>query len=261
MRSLDIAATGMLAQQTNVDVISNNIANMVTTGFKKQRAAFQDLIYQNISRPGTTSSDQGTTMPSGIQLGLGVRNGAVYRMHGQGAIKITQNNLDLAIAGNGFFQVDLPSGDTGYTRDGTFQVNENGELVTVQGYKVQPNITIPKDATSIDINNTGEVLVKTPGQATSQNVGQLQLANFVNPTGLEALGDNLYRETDASGTAATGNAGSEDFGTVRQGALEQSNVNVVEEISDLITAQRAYEMNSNVITTSDQMLQTITQLR
>jgi flagellar basal-body rod protein FlgG len=260
-RSLDIGATGMLAQQMNVDVISNNIANMTTTGYKRQRAAFLDLLYQNIDRPGSTSSDAGTTVPTGLQLGLGVRAGAVYRMHSQGAIRVTENPLDLAILGEGFFQVQLPSGDTAYSRDGTFQLNENGELVTVQGYLVDPGITVPADATSIDINENGEVLVKQPGSTASTNVGQLQTANFINPAGLEAIGDNLYLETDASGAPTAGNPGEDEFGPIRQGALEQSNVNVVEEITELISAQRAYEMNSNVISTSDEMLQTVSQLR
>jgi len=261
MRSLDIGATGMLAQQLNVDVISNNIANMTTTGFKRQRAAFQDLIYQNIDRPGSTSSDAGTTVPSGLQLGLGVRSGAVYRMHGQGALRVTENPLDMAITGEGFFQIQMPSGDTAYTRDGTFQVNENGELVTTQGYLVDPGITIPADATDINVNDSGEVLVKQPGSTATTNVGQLQLANFVNPTGLEAVGDNLFLETDASGAPTTGNPNEDEFGAIRQGSLEQSNVNVVEEITELITAQRAYEMNSKVISTSDEMLQSVSQLR
>ncbi|MCK6418458.1 MAG: flagellar basal-body rod protein FlgG [Alphaproteobacteria bacterium] len=260
-RSLDIGATGMLAQQMNVDVISNNIANMTTTAFKKQRAAFLDLLYQSIDRPGSTSSDAGTTVPTGLQLGLGVRAGAVYRMHGQGAIKVTENPLDLAVMGEGFFQVDLPSGETAYTRDGTFQLNENGEIVTVQGYVIQPGITVPSDAISIDINSSGEVLVKQPGNTASTNLGQLQIASFVNPAGLQALGDNLYLETDASGAPTVGNPGEDQFGPIRQGALEQSNVNVVEEITDLIAAQRAYEMNSNIISTSDEMMQTVSQLR
>jgi len=261
MRSLDIGATGMLAQQMNVDVISNNIANMTTTGFKRQRAAFADLIYQNIDRPGSTSSDAGTTVPSGLQLGLGVRTGAVYRMHGQGALRITENPLDLAITGEGLFQITLPSGDTAYTRDGTFQINENGEIVTTQGYVVDPGITIPPDATSIDVNQSGEVLVSLPGQVALSNLGQIQLANFVNPTGLESIGDNLYLETEASGAPTTGNPNEDEFGAIRQGAVEQSNVNVVEEITELISAQRAYEMNSNIISTSDEMLQVVTQLR
>ncbi len=260
-RSLDIGATGMLAQQLNVDVISNNIANMTTTGYKRQRAAFADLIYQNIDKPGSTSSDVGTTVPSGLQLGLGVRAGAVYRMHGQGALRITENPLDVAITGEGMFQIQLPSGDTAYTRDGTFQINENGELVTTLGFIVEPGITIPQDATSIDINAEGEVMVTIPGQTASSNLGQIELANFINPAGLDAIGDNMFLETDASGAPTTGNPGQDQFGTVRQGALEQSNVNVVEEITELISAQRAYEMNSNVISTSDEMLQTVSQLR
>ena len=261
MRSLDIGATGMLAQQLNVDVISNNIANMTTTGHKRQRAAFQDLIYQNIDRPGATSSDSGTIVPSGLQLGLGVRTGSVIRQHGQGAIQITENALDIAITGEGYFQIQMPDGSTTYTRDGTFQMNENGEIVTVQGFIVDPGITIPDDALDIDINGEGEVIVSLPGQTASSNLGQFQLAGFVNPAGLEAIGDNLFRETDASGTPTTGTPGQEQFGRLRQGALEQSNVNVVEEITLLIAAQRAYEMNSTIISTSDEMLQTVTQLR
>lgn len=261
MRSLDIGATGMLAQQLNVDVISNNIANMTTTGHKRQRAAFQDLIYQNIDRPGATSSDAGTIVPSGLQLGLGVRTGSVIRQHSQGAIQITENALDIAITGEGYFQVQMPDGSTTYTRDGTFQMNENGEIVTVQGFIVDPGITIPDDALDIDINGEGEVIVSLPGQTASQNLGQFQLAGFVNPAGLEAIGDNLFRETDASGTPTTGTPGQEQFGRLRQGALEQSNVNVVEEITLLIAAQRAYEMNSTIISTSDEMLQTVSQLR
>jgi flagellar basal-body rod protein FlgG len=261
IRSLDIGSTGMLAQQLNVDTISNNIANMTTTGFKRQRAAFHDLLYQNIDRPGSTSSDSGTIMPTGLQVGMGVRTGSVYRIHSQGTLQMTENPLDVAIRGEGFFQVQLPSGETAYTRDGTFQLNENGELVTLQGYVVDPGLTIPADATSIDINEQGQVLVSLPGQTTTSNVGQIQLANFVNPAGLEAVGDNMLKETDASGAPTTGTPGVEEFGTLLQGALEQSNVNVVQEITDLIAAQRAYEMNSNVISTSDEILQTVAQLR
>lgn len=261
MRSLDIGATGMLAQQLNVDVISNNIANMTTTGYKRQRAAFQDLIYQNINRPGSSSSDSGTTVPSGLQVGLGVKTGAVYRMHGQGTVQITENELDIAILGDGFFQIDLPDGTTAYTRDGTFQINENGEIVTVQGYAVVPSITIPSDAIAIDINQEGEVIATLQNQTATQNLGQFQLATFVNPVGLESIGDNFFLETEASGSATTGTAGQDQFGRLQQGALEQSNVDVVYEITSLIAAQRAYEMNSNVISTSDEMLQTVTQLR
>ncbi len=261
-RSLDIGATGMLAQQLNVDVISNNIANMTTSGYKRQRAAFQDLMYQNIDRPGSLSSaTNGAVVPAGIQLGLGVRTGSVYRQHAQGAIKITENPLDLAITGEGFFQITLPSGELSYTRDGTFQMNENGEIVTVQGYLLDPGITIPADALSIDINPSGEVLINLPNQTTTTNLGQIQLSTFANPAGLEAIGANMLRVTDASGPVITGNPNENEFGAIQQGALEQSNVNVVEEITMLIAAQRAYELNSSVISTSDEMLQTVTQLR
>ena len=261
MRSLDIGATGMLAQQMNVDVISNNIANMTTNGFKRQRVDFKDLMYQNIHRPGTTSSDVGTILPSGLQLGLGVRVGAVYRIHGQGPLQNTENALDLAVTGRGFFQVELPTGETAYTRSGAFQLNENGELVTTQGFVIQPGITVPQDAVDIEINQSGGVFVKLAGQVAMQNVGQIELANFINPAGLEAVGDNFFLETEASGSAFTGVPGLDGFGTLRQGFLETANVNVVEEITELIKAQRAYEMNSKVISTSDEMMSTVNQLR
>ena len=260
-RSLDIGATGMLAQQMNVDVISNNIANMTTSGFKRQRVDFKDLIYQNLSRPGAQSSDVGTIMPSGLQLGLGVRIGSVYRIHEQGPLQITDNPLDLALTGDGFFQIQRPNGDTSYTRSGTFQVNENGEIVTTQGFLLEPAITAPNNTIAIEINQNGEVFAQIDGQIAMQNLGQIQLANFVNPAGLEAIGDNLFIETEGSGAAIIGNPGTDNFAAVRQGALENSNVNIVEEITQLISAQRAYEMNSNVISTSDEMLQTATQLR
>lgn len=259
-RSLDIGATGMLAQQLNVDVISNNIANMTTAGYKRQRAAFVDLVYQNIDTPGTTSSDAGTTVPAGLQLGLGVRAGSVTREHAQGALAITDSPLDLAITGEGYFQIQLPSGETAYTRDGTFQLNENGEIVTIQGYAVDPGITISSEAIDIEVNAQGEVLLTINGQSAVQSAGQLQLANFVNPAGLQAIGDNLFVETVASGTPTTGTPNEDEFGAIRQGAIEQSNVNVVEEITKLISAQRAYEMNSTVISTSDEMLSVLTQL-
>lgn len=261
MRSLDIGATGMMAQQLNVDVISNNIANMTTTGYKKERAAFQDLMYQTLNRPGSSSSDAGTTLPSGIQIGLGVKTGAVYRMHGQGSIQVTDNEMDVAIMGRGFFQVELPDGSTAYTRDGTFQINENGELVTTHGYRILPGITVPAETVNIDINQEGEVLATIQGQTATTNLGQLQMADFVNPAGLDAIGNNFLKETTASGAPITGIANQEQFGALQQGALEKSNVDVVSEITSLISAQRAYEMNSNVISTSDEMLQTITQLR
>ena len=261
MRSLDIGATGMHAQQTNVDVISNNIANMTTSGHKRQRVDFKDLIYQNIQRPGAQSSDVGTVLPSGLQLGLGVRVNAVYRIHEQGPIQMTENPLDLAILGDGFFQIQRPDGTTAYTRSGIFQVNGDGELVTTQGYLMEPNITVPDDATEVSINRSGEVFAKLQGQTNLVNLGQIQTANFVNPAGLEAVGDSLFVETEASGAPQIGTPDTENFGAIRQGAIESSNVNVVEEITQLITAQRAYEMNSKVIQTSDEMLQTVTQLR
>lgn len=260
MRSLDIGATGMLAQQMNVDVISNNIANTTTSGFKRQRAEFHDLIYQNKQRPGALNAN-GNTIPTGMQFGLGVGLGSIYRLHEQGTVKVTENPLDLAITGEGYFQIDLPSGDTGYTRSGVFQLNENGEIVTAQGYTIQPGITVPNDAEDIVITTAGEVFVKQPGAVGMTNVGQLQVATFVNPAGLEGIGDTLFLETDSSGAPTVGNPSEDNFGEIRQGTLENSNVNVVEEITNLISAQRAYEMNSKIITASDEMLQTVTQLR
>ncbi|MEM9469019.1 MAG: flagellar basal-body rod protein FlgG [Pseudomonadota bacterium] len=260
-RSLDIGATGMLAQQLHVDVISNNIANMTTSGFKRQRPEFHDLIYQNKLRPGATSSDADTTVPAGMQFGLGVGLGSVYRLHEQGTIQMTENQLDLAIIGEGYYQIELPNGDTAYTRSGVFQVNENGEIVTAQGYPLQPGLTVPEDTLDIVVNGSGEFLIKLPQQSEFQNIGQIELATFINPAGLEGIGDTMFLETTASGDPQTGNPGTENYGDIRQGALENSNVNIVEEITNLIAAQRAYEMNSNVISTSDEMLQTVTQLR
>ena len=260
-RSLDIGATGMLAQLQNVDVIPNNIANMTTTGFKRQRAEFHDLIYQNKLRPGATSSDSDTTVPSGMQFGLGVSLGSIYRLHEQGTLQMTENELDLAITGEGYFQIQLPNGETAYTRASVYQVNENGEIVTPQGYVLDPGITVPADTIEIAINNSGEVLAKIANQVDFSNVGQIQLASFVNPAGLEAIGNTMFVETAASGTAQIGNPGDDHYGQIQQGAIENSNVNIVEEITSLIAAQRAYEMNSNVISTSDEMLQTVTQLR
>ena len=260
MRSLDIASTGMQAQQTNVEVISNNIANMNTTGFKRQRVEFQDLLYQNMRRVGSASSDNGSVVPSGAQVGLGVKTAAVYRIDEQGNLQQTSNKFDLAISGNGFFQVTLPSGDTAYTRDGTFALSPDGEIVTADGYVVQPGITIPKAATDVTINATGAVLATVAGQVAQQNVGQVQLAQFANDAGLEASGGNLFVQTAASGAAQTGLPGAPGFGSVMQGFVETSNVNVVSEMTNLITAQRAYEMNSRVISASDDMLSTITKL-
>ncbi len=261
MRALDIAGTGMQAQQTNVEVISNNLANMTTTGFKRRRAEFQDLIYQNLRRVGANSSDNGTVVPAGAQVGLGVRTAAIYRINEQGNLQQTSNSLDLAIKGSGYFQVTLPSGDTAYTRDGTFGLSPAGQIVTADGYTVAPGITIPQNATDVSISAAGEVQVKLDGTTAPQTVGTLQLAAFPNDAGLEARGDNLLMASGASGNAVTGTPGAPGFGSVMQGFVESSNVNIVSEITNLISAQRAYEMNSRVITASDQMQQTLTNLR
>lgn len=261
MRSLHIAGTGMLAQQTNVEVISNNIANMTTTGYKRRRAEFQDLIYQNLRRVGSQSSDTGTVLPSGAQVGLGVKTSSIYRIVEQGNLSQTENRFDVAIRGNGYFQVLLPSGETAYTRDGTFGLSPEGTIVTSDGFTVQPGITVPQNARDVTINANGEVLAKIDGQAAAQNVGQLQTAVFANEVGLEAIGDNMFVQSPASGQAQAAAPGQPGHGSIMQGFVETSNVNVVQEISALITAQRAYEMNSKVITTSDEMLSTLTRLR
>jgi flagellar basal-body rod protein FlgG len=261
MRSLDIAGTGMQAQQTNVEVISNNMANMTTTGFKRRRAEFQDLIYQNLRRVGSNSSDNGTVVPSGAQVGLGVRTAAIYSINEQGNLQQTSNTLDVAIQGNGYFQVTTPTGETAYTRDGTFSLSADGTIVNADGYTVQPGIQVPAAATGVTINTSGQVQVTLSGQTAPQTVGQLQLAIFPNEAGLDATGGNLLAQTAASGAPVVGNAGAAGFGTVQQGFIETSNVNVVTEITNLITAQRSYEMNSKVITASDEMLSTLTNLR
>jgi len=261
MRSLDIAATGMLAQQRNVEVVSNNLANMNTTAFMRRRTEFHDLIYQDLRRVGTTSSDAGTIVPSGVQVGLGVKLAAVYRIHEQGNLTATDNTFDLAVQGKGFFQITRPAGDTAYTRDGTFQLNASGQIVTHDGYTVQPGITVPNNAIDVTINDSGQVQVKLEGTAALSTVGQIQVSTFPNEAGLESIGGNLYLETPASGTATSANPSSTGFGSILQGFLETSNVNAVEEVSNLISAQRAYEMNSKVIQTSDEMLGTLTQLR
>ena len=261
MKALSIAATGMLAQQLNVEVISNNIANLQTTGFKRQRAEFQDLLYQNLRRIGAASSDEGTIVPTGVQIGTGVKSGSVYRITEQGNLVSTSNDLDMAIQGRGYFLITLPGGEDAFTRAGAFSVSAEGEIVTQNGFTVAPGITIPEDAQDVSINATGEVLVKIAGQIDPQNVGQFELAIFFNDAGLEAIGDNLFKETPASGAATVGTPGAEGFGTVLQGFLETSNVDPVSEITALIAAQRAYEMNSKVITTADEMLRTVAQLR
>ncbi len=262
MRSLQIGATGMLAQQTNVDVISNNIANMNTTAYTKRRAEFNDLLYQNIVRPGSPSTADNNIVPAGIQLGLGVRTAAVYRITDGGGLTKTDGTLDMAIRGRGYFQIELPEGKgIAYTRDGSFQRNGDGVIVTHDGYVVQPEITIPDDAVEIYVNASGEVWVTQDGETDEINVGQLELATFPNEAGLEAMGDNLFLETEASGAPILDNPDTEGFGSILQGYLTTSNVNPVVEITELVSAQRAYEMNSKVISTADQMLNTINQLR
>lgn len=261
MRSLSIAGTGMLAQQTNVDVISNNIANMNTTGYKRQRAQFQDLLYQQVSRPGASSNGPEARVPTGIQIGAGVRTGGVYRIAEQGALVQTDNRFDLAIQGLGHFQVQMPSGEIAYTRDGTFQLSDQGELVTSQGLRVEPGITVPQGAVDVVVSRTGEVQVKLAGEVELQTVGQIELASFVNEAGLEAKGDNLFLATAASGEPTIAPPGEPGFGNLAQGFVEASNVNPVAEITALITAQRAYEMNSRVVKTADEMLGTTSQLR
>lgn len=251
----------MLAQQLNVEVISNNVANISTTGFKRMRAEFQDLLYQDLRRVGSTSSDTGTVVPTGIQVGLGVKTAAVYRINEQGSVNITENPLDVAITGRGFLQVSLPDGTTAYTRAGSLQMNADGLVVTADGFPITPNITIPNDAVNISINAGGQVLVTQDGQTAPTNVGTLQLATFANPAGLAAKGDNLLAETPASGAPTTGNPQTAGFGTITQGALETSNLNMVSEISNLITAQRAYEMNSRIVKAGDDMMQSLNQLR
>jgi len=261
MRAMNIAATGMSAQQTYVEVTANNIANLNTTAFKRQRPEFQDLLYQNERRGGATSSDTGTIVPVGVQIGIGVKTAAVYRITTQGNLTQTSNPLDLAIQGRGFFQILQPDGTTAYTRAGSFQLSPTGEIVTADGFIVQPGITLPQNTLGVTINPSGQVLAQVAGQTTPQTVGQLQLANFANEAGLEALGSNLFVETPASGSPVTGNPGAVGFGTLNQGLLETSNVDVVSEITNLITAQRAYEMNSKVIQTSDQMMSTLNQIQ
>jgi len=261
MRALSTAATGMAAQQMNVEVISNNIANMNTIGFKRQRAEFQDLLYQNVERMGSQSSDSGTIVPTGIQVGSGVKPNAVYRITEQGSMTQTGNQFDVAVNGRGYLQVQLPSGETAYTRAGNLSVNENGQMVTADGYTVLPQITIPANATAVTISKSGQVQATIPGQTAQQTVGQMQLATFFNEAGLDAQGSNLFLVSGASGAAVVGNPGAIGYGTLQQGYTEASNVDAVTEITSLISAQRAYEMNSKVVNSADQMLQTTSQLK
>ncbi len=252
--ALWVAKTGLDAQQTRMTVISNNLANANTTGYKRARAVFEDLLYQNVRQVGGQSS-QNTQLPSGLMLGTGVRPVATEKLFTQGNLVQTGNPLDLAVQGKGFFQVLLPDGTTAYTRDGSFQVDAQGELVTANGYTLQPSITVPSNAQSVTIGTDGTVSVTLPGQAAPSQLGTLQLADFMNPAGLQPMGDNLYLESAASGTAQTGTPGLSGIGTLIQGSLESSNVNVVQELVDMIETQRAYEMNSKAISTTNQMLQ------
>ena len=259
IRSLWIARTGLDAQQMNIDVISNNLANVNTTGFKRSRAIFEDLLYQNLRQPGAQSSQQ-TQIPAGLQLGTGVKPVSTERIHTQGNLQRTENALDMAINGQGFFQVLLPDGTTGYTRDGSFHKDSQGQMVTASGYPLQPNIVIPDNAQTVTIGSDGTVTVTQPGSATPTQIGSIQLANFVNPAGLQSIGENIYLETAASGTPSPNTPGSNGVGLINQSYVETSNVNVAEELVAMIQTQRAYELNSKAITTSDQMLARLTQL-
>jgi flagellar basal-body rod protein FlgG len=259
MRSLWISKTGMEAQQLQLDTVSNNLANSATNGYKRASAVFEDLMYQNLRQAGAPGTE-GTTLPAGLQVGLGTRAVATARQFTQGALQQSSNPLDVAVLGNGFFEVQLPDGTTGYTRDGSFQLTAQGQLVTNNGYPVNPGITIPANATGVTIGSDGTVSATVPGQAAPQTVGQLQLASFVNPTGLEPKGQNIYTETAASGTPSAGTPGQNGLGQLRQGFVETSNVNVVEELITMIQTQRAYELNSKAIQTADQMLSRLAQL-
>lgn len=257
MRALAIAATGMNAQQTNVEVIANNMANINTTGFKRSRAEFTDLLYQTERAAGTPNAGNQNNIPEGVNVGLGVRTAAVRQLHVQGTLSQTGNPLDLSINGRGFYQVIGPTGETLYTRAGAFNKNANGQLVSIDGYLVQPQITVPQNTLQVIVNDTGQVFARIDGQQNLQQLGQLTLANFANEVGLDPLGGNLWRETQASGAAVTGVPGDPGFGTIHQGYLENSNVDPVKEITELISAQRAYEMNSKVITAADDMYSTL----
>jgi flagellar basal-body rod protein FlgG len=259
IRSLWISKTGLDAQQTNLDVIANNLANVSSNGFKRSRAVFEDMLYQTLRQPGAQSSQQ-TQVPTGLQVGTGVRPVATERIHTQGNLQQTGNSLDVAINGQGFLQVQLPDGTTGYTRDGSFHTDAQGQIVTSNGYLLQPAITIPPTALKVTIGSDGTVSVLNSGSVTPSNVGSIQLANFINPAGLQPLGQNLYIETAASGTPQANAPGSNGLGQLNQGYVETSNVNVVEELVSMIQAQRAYEINSKAIQTSDQMLQRLSQI-
>jgi len=261
MKALGIAASGMLAQQTNVDVIANNIANANTTGFKSGRAAFQDLIYQTQRREGALVADGGAVRPVGVDVGLGVATAGITRLNTQGGLTETQNQLDLAIQGRGYFQITMPDGTVSYTRAGNFTLSPEGIIVTLDGYELDPGIAVPEEATRVEISPDGIVSAYMPDAVEPQELGEITLASFINDAGLRPLGNNLLAETAASGVPIVAQAGDEGFGTLRQFYLENSNVDIIRQITDLITAQRAYEMNSKAITTADQMLQTAVQVR
>lgn len=261
MKALQIAASGMAAQQMRVDVVSNNLANMSTTGYNPRRADFADLHYQQLARPGTVSAQDGSMLPTGVQIGLGVRAAAVSVVLSQGSLSATGGDLDVAIEGKGYLEVTLPSGATGYTRDGGLKRTGDGLIVTSEGYQVNPGVTIPSDARSLSINAEGEVYAYFADQVQPQLLGQLSLTGFTNEKGLEAMGSNLFLETPASGPPLQGTAGQDGLGTLRQGYLEESSVDAVREVTELIKAQRGYELNAKVITAADQMLSATTQLR
>ncbi|HEX2012090.1 MAG TPA: flagellar basal-body rod protein FlgG [Roseateles sp.] len=259
IRSLWIAKTGMEAQQTQLDTISHNLSNVATNGYKRSHAVFEDLMYQNLRQSGANTTEQ-TQLPTGLQVGLGVRPVATSRIYTQGNLQQTSNNLDLAIKGNGFFQIQMPDGTTAYTRDGSFQLDANGQMVTNTGYTLLPGVTVPANAQTLTIGADGTVTVTVPGNSQPQNLGQIQLANFVNPAGLDPRGQNLFTETASSGTPNAGAPNANGLGALQQGFVETSNVNVVEELVQMIQTQRAYELNSKAIQTSDQMLQRLGQL-
>ena len=260
MQALYTAASGMQAQELNVETISNNIANVRTTGYKRQRAQFQDLLYETLRPAGTATSQTGTISPAPIEIGSGVKPVSTARIMSQGAVTATQRELDLAIRGEGFFRVQRPDGTIGYTRDGSFSLDPQGQMVTAGGLVLDPGITIPNTATAVSVSSAGLVQVKLPGQTAPQDVGKIQLTHFVNKSGLESLGDNLFAATAASGDPITADPGTDSLGDLQQGYLEEANVNAVTEISALIAAQRAYEMNSRVVTAADQMQQSTTQM-
>jgi flagellar basal-body rod protein FlgG len=260
MQALHTAATGMAAQELNVQVIANNIANLRTTGFKKQTAAFQDLIYEHVRRVGAQASDQGTILPVGIDIGGGVKTVGTPRSMTQGTLSQTGNDLDLAITGEGFFKIQMPDGTFQYTRDGTFQQDNQGRIVTAQGNPVQPTITIPQNSSGLAVNQQGQVSVTVPGSTNSTIIGQLGLTRFINKAGLQPVGSNQFTDTPSSGAPQDGIANTDGFGNITQGSLEQANVDVVSEMSDMIAAQRAYEMNAKVISAADQMMQSTTAL-